>query len=71
MNRRAMKVRFLSAIVFGVALTLSAFSQDANPGQRGGRGGWGGMGGGGGITGRNKGHRRYVLGAITRGAEYW
>jgi len=31
MNRLAMKIRFLSAIVFGVALTLSAFSQDANP----------------------------------------
>ena len=51
MNRLAMKIRFLSAIVFGVALTLSAFSQDANPGQRGGRGGWGGMSGGDGITG--------------------
>jgi preprotein translocase subunit YajC len=46
-----MKVRFLFAIVFGVALTLTAFSQDANPGQRGGRGEWGGMSGGGGVTG--------------------
>jgi preprotein translocase subunit YajC len=46
-----MKIRFLSAIIFGVALTLSAFSQDANPGQRGGHGGWGGMSDGGGITG--------------------
>jgi hypothetical protein len=51
MNRLAMKIRFLSAIVFGVALTMTAFSQDANSGQRGGRGGWGGMSGGGGITG--------------------
>jgi hypothetical protein len=48
-----MKVRLLSAIVFGLALTLAASAQDANP--RGGRGGWGGGGGfgmgGGGITG--------------------
>jgi hypothetical protein len=46
-----MKIRLLSAIVFGLALTLAASAQDANP--RGGRGGWGGgfgMGGGG-ITG--------------------
>ncbi len=48
MNCSAIKIRFLSAIIFGVALTLSAFSQDANPGQRGG---WGGGFGGGGITG--------------------
>ena len=32
-------------------LTVSAVSQDANPGQRGGRGEWGGMNGGGGVTG--------------------
>ena len=51
MNCRALKVRFLFAIVFGVALAMSAFSQDANPGQRGGRGGWGGGFGGGGVTG--------------------
>jgi len=51
MNCRAMKIHCLCAIVFGVALTLSASSQDANPGQRGGRGGWGGMSGGGGVTG--------------------
>jgi hypothetical protein len=51
-----MKIRLLSAIVFGLALTLAASAQDAN--QRGGndgragQGGWGGgMGGGGGITG--------------------
>jgi hypothetical protein len=51
-----MKVRLLSAIVFGLALSVAASAQDAN--QRGGRGGrtgqggWGGgMGGGGGITG--------------------
>jgi hypothetical protein len=56
-----MKIRLLSAIVFGLALTLAASAQDANPrGSRGGRagqigqGGWsGGMGGfgGGGTTG--------------------
>jgi len=49
-----MKIRLLPAIVFGLALTLAASAQDANP--RGGRGGWGGgvgfgMGGGAGITG--------------------
>jgi hypothetical protein len=50
-----MKIRLISAIVFGLAFTLAAFAQDAN--QRGGRAGqgvWGsrfGMGGGGGITG--------------------
>ncbi len=51
MNCRALKVRFLLAILFCVALAMSAFSQDANPGQRGGRGGWGGGFGGGGVTG--------------------
>ena len=52
MNRVAMKIRLLSAIVFGLAFSLAVSAQDANP--RGGRGGWGGgfgMGGGGGITG--------------------
>jgi hypothetical protein len=48
-----MKIRLISAIVFGLALTLSATAQDANP--RGGRGGFGGgmggMGMGSGITG--------------------
>jgi len=47
-----MKIRLLSAIVFGLAFSLAVSAQDANP--RGGRGGWGGgfgMGGGGGITG--------------------
>jgi len=48
MNLLAMKVSFLSAIVFGVALTLTAFSQDANHSQHEG---WGGMSGGGGVTG--------------------
>jgi preprotein translocase subunit YajC len=33
-----MRIRFLFAIVFGVALTMTAFSQDANSGQRGGGG---------------------------------
>lgn len=51
MNCRAMIVRSFFAIVFGVMLTVSAVSQDANPGQRGGRGEWGGMNGGGGVTG--------------------
>ncbi len=47
-----MKLRLLSAIVFYLALTFAAFTQDANHGQRGGSGGWGGGGfGGGGITG--------------------
>jgi hypothetical protein len=49
-----MNNRLLSAIVFGLALTLAATAQDANPrGGRGGRGGGGGfgMGGGAGITG--------------------
>jgi hypothetical protein len=46
-----MIVRSFFAIVFGVMLTVSAVSQDANPGQRGGRGEWGGMNGGGGVTG--------------------
>jgi hypothetical protein len=47
-----MKVRLLSAIVFGLALSVAVFAQNANP--HGGRGGWGGgmgMGGGAGITG--------------------
>ena len=44
-----MKNRLLSAIVFGLALTLFVSAQDANP--RGGRGGMGGMGMGSGITG--------------------
>ncbi|MGA2834223.1 MAG: DUF5666 domain-containing protein [Terracidiphilus sp.] len=51
MNCCATNVRSLSAIALGVVLTLSALSQDANPGQRGGRGEWGGMNGGGGVTG--------------------
>ena len=51
MNCRAMIVRSFFAIVFGVMLTVSAVSQDANPGQRGGRGECGGMNGGGGVTG--------------------
>ena len=38
MNWLAMRIRFLFAIVFGVALTMTAFSQDANSGQRGGGG---------------------------------
>jgi hypothetical protein len=48
-----MKIRLLSAIVFGLALTLAASAQDASQrGGRGGRGGWGGgMGMGNGITG--------------------
>jgi hypothetical protein len=52
-----MKIRLLSAIVFGLALTLAASAQDASQrGGRGGRGGWGGGGGfgmvgGAGITG--------------------
>lgn len=46
-----MKIRLISAIVFGLALTLSATAQDANP--RGGRRGMGmgGMGMGNPITG--------------------
>jgi len=54
LNGVAMKNRLLFAIVFGLALTLAASAQDANPrGGRGGRGGGGefGMGGGSGITG--------------------
>ena len=48
-----MKIRLLSAIVFGLALTLAASAQDASQrGGRGGRGEWGGgMGMGNGITG--------------------
>ena len=48
-----MKIRLLSAIVFGLALTLAASAQDASQrGGRGGRGDWGGgMGMGNGITG--------------------
>jgi hypothetical protein len=48
-----MKIRLLSAIVFGLALALAASAQDANQrGGRGGLGGWGGgMGMGDGITG--------------------
>ncbi|MGA3162269.1 MAG: DUF5666 domain-containing protein [Terracidiphilus sp.] len=48
-----MKIRLLSAIAFGLALSVTATAQDANPrGGRGERGGWGGgMGMGGGITG--------------------
>jgi hypothetical protein len=51
-----MKIRLLSAIVFGLTLTLAAFAQDANQrggrGGRSGQGGWGGgMGMGNGITG--------------------
>ncbi len=51
-----MKIRLLSAIVFGLALTLAASAQDASQrggrGGRAGQGGWGGgMGMGNGITG--------------------
>jgi hypothetical protein len=60
-----MKIRFLSAIAFGLALTAAAYSQDApagqtpdqgrgpggGQGQRGGRGGGMGMGMGRGLTG--------------------
>jgi archaellin len=51
-----MKIRLLSAIVFGLALTLTASAQDASQrggrGGRAGQGGWGGgMGMGNGITG--------------------
>ena len=47
-----MKYHLLSAIAFGLALSVTVSAQDANPGPRGGRGGWGGgMGMGGGITG--------------------
>ena len=51
MNQFSMKRRLLSAIIFGLALSVAISAQDANP--RGGRGGWGGgMGmGGGGMTG--------------------
>ncbi|MGD0681554.1 MAG: DUF5666 domain-containing protein [Terracidiphilus sp.] len=50
MNRFAVKIRLLSAIVLGMAITLAVSAQDANA--RGGRGGWGGgMGMGNGITG--------------------
>jgi hypothetical protein len=50
LNGEAMKIRLLSAIVFGLALTIAASAQDAS--QRGGRGEWGGgMGMGNGITG--------------------
>jgi hypothetical protein len=53
MNRFAVKIRLLSAIVFGLALTLAASAQDTNArGGRGGQDGWGGgMGMGSGITG--------------------
>ncbi|MFY9855838.1 MAG: DUF5666 domain-containing protein [Terracidiphilus sp.] len=51
MNCSGLKTHLIFAIVFGVALTLTAFSQDTNPDQHGGRGGWGGGFGGGGITG--------------------
>lgn len=47
-----MKHHLLSAIVFGLALSVTVSAQDANPGPRGGHGGWGGgIGMGGGITG--------------------
>jgi preprotein translocase subunit YajC len=51
-----MKIRLLSAIVFGIALTFAASAQDASQrgghGGRAGQGGWGGgMGMGNGITG--------------------
>jgi len=48
-----MKIRLLSAIVFGLALTLFANAQDANPrgGMGGGMRGMGGMGMGNGIAG--------------------
>jgi hypothetical protein len=54
-----MKLRVLSAIALGVALSAAAAAQDANPAppaghdQRGGRGGWGGgtMGPGRGVMG--------------------
>ena len=47
-----MKYHLLSAIAFGLVLSVTVSAQDANPGPRGGRGGWGGgMGMGGGITG--------------------
>jgi len=51
MNQFSMKRRLLSAIIFGLALSVAISAQDANP--RGGRGGWGGgIGmGGGGMTG--------------------
>ena len=44
-----MKIRLLSAIIFGLALTLAASAQDAS--QRGGRGGRAGQGGWGGGMG--------------------
>lgn len=50
-----MKLRLLSAIVFGLALTLAACAQGANPGQRGG--GWGG--------GFDVGAGRGLLGTVT------
>ncbi len=63
-----MKVRLLSAIVFGLALSAAATAQDATTGaptgqsqgqsQRGGRGGWGG---GGGMMGAGRG----LLGTVT------
>jgi hypothetical protein len=53
MNGFALKIRLLSAIIFGLALTFAASAQDTNArGGRGGQGGWsGGMGIGNGITG--------------------
>jgi hypothetical protein len=48
-----MKIRLLSAIAFGLALSVAVFAQDANPsGGRAGQGVWGSrFGMGGGITG--------------------
>ena len=46
-----MKLRLLSAIVFGLALTLAACAQGANPGQRGGWGGGFDVGAGRGLLG--------------------
>jgi hypothetical protein len=50
MNQFSMKRSLLSAIIYGLAFTVTISAQDANP--RAGRGGWGGgMGMGGGMTG--------------------